>query len=317
MIEPTFMHTEFDTSDTEEAHDYLRRTYADHRPRLSGDPHGFRFHGVTTQTDLFGVELLTHTMGLRTVVEPYGSLLVPHVLTGDLRMVGPRHDMRIAPGEQLLIPHDSRMAVQWNEGVSLGILRIDPAAVSRYAMDTLGIVPRFDLTAPVSAAHSRYWRSVVRHVTRDVFCNPAVAASPLVRTEVFRLLAATLLDTFGLASAAAPEPAELLPSAVRRAREFIDEHARSDLDVADIAAAAGVSSRALQAAFRRHLDTTPLGYLRHVRLQGAHLDLCSADPKLGDTVAGIATAWGFAHLGRFAAAYRQHYGRSPRATLNG
>jgi AraC-like DNA-binding protein len=314
MAEPAFTRTEFDTTDTEMAHDYLSRIYAEHLPRLSGDRDQFRFRGITTGTDRYGVELLTHTMGLRTVVEPYGSLLVPHVLSGNLRVIGSRRELSAAPGQEFLIPHDARLAVQWSDSVSLGILRIDPDAVRKYAIDTFGVAPRFDLAAPVSAEHARYWRSVVRHVTRDVFANPAAAASPLVRTEVFHLLAATLLDTFGLA-AEVPEPTGPLPSAVRRAQEFIEAHARTDVEVTDIAAAAGVSPRVLQAAFRRHLDITPLGYLRQVRLHGAHLDLRSADPKLGDTVAGIATAWGFTHLGRFAAAYRERYGNSPRVTL--
>jgi transcriptional regulator GlxA family with amidase domain len=84
--------------------------------------------------------------------------------------------------------------------------------------------------------------------------------------------------------------------------------------VADIADAVRVTPRAVQYMFRRHLDITPLQYLRRLRLHCAHQDLLAADPTI-DTVAGIAARWGFAHTGRFAALYRQTYGQSPHTTL--
>ena len=105
------------------------------------------------------------------------------------------------------------------------------------------------------------------------------------------------------------------PAPLRRAVEYIDHHAREDVTISEVAAAARVGPRALQTAFRRHRDQTPLEYLRHVRIEGAHVDLRAADPTLGGTVGGIAGRWGFKNLGRFAADYRHRYGRPPKATL--
>jgi transcriptional regulator GlxA family with amidase domain len=68
--------------------------------------------------------------------------------------------------------------------------------------------------------------------------------------------------------------------------------------------------------FRRHLDCTPMQYVRTVRLNHAHRDL-QAGNRMTVTVAGIARRWGFAHTGRFAASYRSAYGQSPHATLRG
>ncbi|WP_308405175.1 helix-turn-helix transcriptional regulator [Streptomyces sp. B93] len=96
----------------------------------------------------------------------------------------------------------------------------------------------------------------------------------------------------------------------------MDDHADQPLTVAEIAAAAHVTVRALQYAFRRHLGTTPLAYLRRTRLAHAHRDLQAADPLGGATVADIAARWGFAHPGRFAALYRDAYGTSPSHTLH-
>ncbi|MEV8098257.1 helix-turn-helix domain-containing protein [Kitasatospora sp. NPDC085879] len=102
------------------------------------------------------------------------------------------------------------------------------------------------------------------------------------------------------------------PDTVRRA--FMQSHAAEDVVLADIAAAAYVTSRALQYAFRRHRDTTPLTHPRRVRPDAAHRDLVAADP-VTTTVTEIAARWGFGHSGRLAAFYREVYRAAPRTTL--
>lgn len=82
----------------------------------------------------------------------------------------------------------------------------------------------------------------------------------------------------------------------------------------DSAAAAGVGVRGSQAAFRRHLDTTPLGHLRRVHLDHAHYDLAIADPAI-TTVGAVAARWGFANHSRFTAHYHAAYGVLPSTTL--
>jgi AraC-like DNA-binding protein len=99
-----------------------------------------------------------------------------------------------------------------------------------------------------------------------------------------------------------------------RAAAFIEERARDDISVADIAAATFVTVRAVQLAFRQHLDTTPLTYLRQVRLEHAHDELLSADPDR-TTVTAVAAGWHFTNASRFAAYYRAAYGVPPAYTL--
>jgi transcriptional regulator GlxA family with amidase domain len=77
-----------------------------------------------------------------------------------------------------------------------------------------------------------------------------------------------------------------------------------------------VSPRALQAGFRRDLATTPMTYLRRVRLLRARQALDAAD-RDSTTVRAVAVSLGILHLGRFAAAYRDAFGESPSNTLAG
>ena len=171
---------------------------------------------------------------------------------------------------------------------------------------------------PVSAAAVLHWESTVEYAAA-VLNNSEAAASPLLRGTTARTLAAAALTAFPNTTweddAAAREHTKPAPSAVRLAVAYIEAHAGEDLSLLDIARAASITPRALQYAFRRNLDITPLGYLRRVRLHQAHIDLLNADPTRGDTVASIAMRWGFLHQGNFAAAYRNVYATTPRQTL--
>ena len=105
-----------------------------------------------------------------------------------------------------------------------------------------------------------------------------------------------------------------MPPILRNAIAFIQENADADIGLDDIAAAVNVSPRSVQYAFRRNLGTTPLEYLRRVRLDRAHRDLKAADPA-NDTVTAIAGRWGFSHAGRFSLAYKAAFGTAPSDTL--
>ncbi|MDG3013837.1 helix-turn-helix transcriptional regulator [Speluncibacter jeojiensis] len=133
-----------------------------------------------------------------------------------------------------------------------------------------------------------------------------------------RLLAATALEVFPnpLVSAGRPhDSVDATAVTVRRATAFIDANAHRDIGVAQIAAAAYVSPRAVQLAFRRKLDTTPTAYLRRVRLERARQQLLATDPGAYGAIGAIGARWGFARPGRFAALYRQEYGELPSDTL--
>ncbi len=103
--------------------------------------------------------------------------------------------------------------------------------------------------------------------------------------------------------------------AVRAACDHIERNLATDLSVAAIADAAGVSVRTLQHQFSEDLDQTITGYVRNRRLERVRAELADAAPGAGVTVTAVASRWGFAHLGRFAVTYRERFGESPSVTL--
>lgn len=103
----------------------------------------------------------------------------------------------------------------------------------------------------------------------------------------------------------------LSPRHIRAAVDFIHAHAQHSISVEDIAAAARTSVRTLQAGFAAFRATTPMAYLRQVRLEGVRAELLqSADASIAE----VAGRWRFTHLGLFARAYREAFGELPSQT---
>jgi AraC-like DNA-binding protein len=168
---------------------------------------------------------------------------------------------------------------------------------------------------PVSPGATRQLRSMIAYLYDHVLADPAMAEAPLVVSNVSQHVAACVLSAFphnALLEPSARDSRDAHPATVRRAIAYIDAHAGEPVTLADIAAAVGTTARAVQAGFCRHLGTTPMGYLRWVRLDGAHRDLQAADPTSGATVAAIAARWGFRPMGRFTSFYQEQYGALPQ-----
>lgn len=210
----------------------------------------------------------------------------------------------------------------FSDDAAATVLLLDPAVVAGVATGLpRGQAPlpiRFTSFSPVDDAAAHMWKSTLRYV-RDTLLSDEALATPLVVGHASRLLAAVTLAAFPNTAAAGPSPHDRIdhkPVLLRRAMEFMDANATNDIALADVAEAIHVTPRAVQYMFRHHLDTTPLQYLRRLRLHYAHQQLLAAD-RGSDTVTDIAARWGFAHTGRFAVLYRQTYGQSPHTTLRG
>jgi AraC-like DNA-binding protein len=103
------------------------------------------------------------------------------------------------------------------------------------------------------------------------------------------------------------------PSYVRRAAEYLSAHAAEPIKMADLANELDVSVRSIQAGFKAFYGCPVTAFLRERRLELARERLLCATP--GTTVAEIAFACGFEHVGRFSGHYRARFGEPPSATL--
>ena len=159
-------------------------------------------------------------------------------------------------------------------------------------------------------------QQALRMLTAELTDPATPAKSPLVSKYLSRLVVSGLLlgHPHDLWEELTRPAGFQGPRAIRAAMAAIEERPTAIVTVGDIAAAAGLSVRALDDGFRRHVGVSPMRYLRQVRLERAHAELLQSDADQ-TTATFVAQNWGFDHYGRFAAEYRQRFGCSPSETL--
>jgi AraC-like DNA-binding protein len=314
---------EFTTTDTDLTIHYINTAYQTKltRLRVGSARDGDIFRHSRADGGYFALDDMWWPVALSFRQTPLNSLIIIHVDAGKLGRECGTDDDRFLAGDIFVDADPDLPATMRVFDVDLRLVRLDLPMLTQVAATSPARAPRpirFTSYQPVSPAAAQHWCRTVAYL-REVLTNEQAATQPLILGNASQLLAATVLTTFpntALTDPTAQDRRDATSATVRRAIAFIEERAQSDISVADIAAAANVSIRAVQFAFRRHLDTTPVAYLRAVRLDRAHHDLLTANPSRGDTVTTIAARWGFYHHSRFAARYRHTYGVTPRHTLH-
>lgn len=246
--------------------------------------------------------------------------LVLVVLNGEGAFIRSREQLHFARGDVVLLPSGEPFKADMRD-FAYSLVRIPRHFLMAFAEEHLGPTAgtlRIESIAPRSRSAGARWSRTAAFICGQLLDDQDGAISPILAQEMARMGAATVLEVFpstAMTSAYTPDPAWVPPATVRRATAFVHANAARPISVAEIAASAGVTPRALQYAFRRHYETTVTGYLRQVRLEQAHRELRDGDPAAGATVGATARRWGWASPGGFASAYRRQYGVTPSLTL--
>jgi transcriptional regulator GlxA family with amidase domain len=103
------------------------------------------------------------------------------------------------------------------------------------------------------------------------------------------------------------------PRSVHRAINFMTQLIGEPISLNDIAAASQVPERTLLQAFKVFEGTSPMQFLRGLRLENARQYLSGRGGAR--CVAEAAARAGFSHSGRFAQYYEERFGENPSATL--
>jgi AraC-like DNA-binding protein len=239
---------------------------------------------------------------------------------GAMRATHRGQTLDVAAGHGAVYHPNGSVHVRTSHDFDAYAIRIDRDTL-RTALETLlehpvNDAPDLDLDLDLTRGAGASWSMLVAALTLGSARRDTLFSQPLMAAPLQDALITGLLHVAGhrwRAELERPVPS-WAPQPVARAMQLMRDQPGFPHTPTTLAAAAGISVRALHHGFRRHLDSTPMNYLRQLRLQCAHDELTTNDAR-DTTVNQIALRWGFPHQSRFAQIYQSRYGQPPSTTL--
>lgn len=305
--------------DVDEASARLSGVYNTNRLRLAGSAKDFRMRLRRSQLGRLG--LATLSFGTEVDIEQAGDrpfVLITtqisgfsQVTTPDGTAEGGRGFVVIDSAGQPVSKRFSGDSERCNVRIDQAVIDAKCAALLDRPLDRpLRFLP-FEANGGLAR---RRWIGMLQMLLGYVGGPQQAYVEPIIHNLEEAVLLHLLLEHQHTYSDALRNPCgSLAPRHVKRAEDYIRSHARDALTLESIAAAVGCSVRSLSEGFRQARGTTPMNFLRQVRLEGVRADLASDLAIKG--VSELALGWGFNHLGRFASDYRRRFGESPSDTL--
>lgn len=312
----------FVTTDPSECRDYIWRVTGTHRWAMERASRLVHFSHYERALGRVSVNVTDSVCTSGFQVRKDGSASsysFQFLIEGHCELDGPFGRCSVDPGEAFILGPDQVTRETWGDRCVQYIVRVEREFMERIAANEL----HRDLRAPLvfkPVGRDPGIRPWLNQIASTVRIDPDACRGVLADRRVVRSIEQTLVMMFltGFEHSETPElnrpRSGSAPYYVRRAEEYIRAHARDDLTVEGIAAAAGVSPRSIFYGFKRWRETSPMAHLRTVRLDLAREALVRAG-RDGGTVSQAAVNAGFTNFSQFSKLYKARYGETPSTTL--
>jgi AraC-like DNA-binding protein len=233
-------------------------------------------------------------------------------LGGGGRVSAWNREFEVTPQLTAILPPGSRFEAEYGAGYAHLVVQIDEDALARthHAWDDDLKPARLHLCQAMDANKLRRLRRLALGLA-DQFDDPRRRNDIAIVELQQALVSSFLFDN--LHRGELVEVPRAGSDLAGRLRDYLEAHWREPLTVEALAAACGVSVRSVFLQFSDRFDTTPMAYLRDLRLDKARELLSDVEGQL--SVIDAALRCGFASFGHFARRYRERFGELPSDTL--
>ncbi len=316
----------FETRTSADACDYLS-DYTENRTRLQLTERFRSFAHYQSRLDRTKLEYFRFESNV-----PH-DIVTTHYLDSELLLYVPcRGTMHFAqggrwtavePGQIALIAADGRERnKRLSETCEALLFMIDRDTIGQTLKTAYGIEPdRAVRFAPLlvgdladAPALWNFIRMVLWDINAPSSCFAEKATAGAAERTLMLMLAQNFMDDID--AYRRRSDASILPSYLRAAERYVRRSLSEPIAVEDLAEAAGVSVRTLYYGFQGFLGTTPMKFLKRMRLHAARDDLAAA-ARTGRTVTQIALDCGYQSLSSFSRDYRAQFGESASETMRG
>jgi len=307
-------------SDTDKVRENVSRVFKPHelQPSQSGEGVSACMHHVSRgRLSLNRLEYSTDVIIDPGRLERFYLIQIPMAGNAEVRCGNHRFDS--TPQVASLLSPQLPVEMRWQGGAPQLAIRIDSDDMAHHCRQHLAQhpehLPAFDPRLDLGSTGGAYFLQLLGVLLGAMADEQHPIHQPLVLRQFESALLNALL--YGVQHDVQQQLHErntksVSPYFVKRTEEYIRNHLHEPLSIECLAEQAGVSVRTLYAGFRNFRNTSPMAYLRDLRLERVHQELAQEQQS---SVTEVAFKWGFAHLGRFAQEYKRRYGELPSATL--
>lgn len=307
----------FRSSDLDDAHERIAKNISPHHIHVMGDSDqldvnfcGVHLEDITLLKVGYGAKVEVSPESeeyyfLQTTIEGCGEVIQgkEHCSTraGDTVVVSPSTAYRMR-----LEQHCTRLAIGFRAN-----------ALRDRLSQLLCTEVKSDLRFDFSIGNNEIWNSTLQFVIQQLASAPKLFDSPTTRKVYSDLLLSTLLEIqhHNYAQSEFDKPDMMVSSEVKKAIEYIQQHVKTPISVADLADHCNVSSRTLQRNFVKHMNQTPSVYIRNEKLSAIHRQLRQTNPIEKGIITRILLDYGVMDFGRFSRYYFKKFGCTPSETL--
>lgn len=242
-------------------------------------------------------------------------------LRGEAQVRVGRQEIQCNANRAFMISPNVDVDMHFGQGCEQLIVRVGRVDLERQLEKQLGrniVAPlEFAPAVPLTTSSAGEITNLLRFMTSSLAERNGICSSDIARSHMASLLMSgllTCLDHNYREELANGGRRSAKPAYVSRAQEFLKQNVSQPIGPEDVASAVRVSTRALFVGFKTYLNTTPMRYLKDLRLDLVRETLLSLEPH-GASITSVAMDYGFHHLGHFCAAYKERFGEQPRETV--
>lgn len=298
----------FESTDVDETREMISRVMQPHDLVPVGSMTNLRAHMDFLRLPGMGIGAIKFGH-MRVNVEAIdGYHLILCCLSGSARIQADNGEaIDIDPRRGYYLPAGAPLRGEFSADCEQFVMRVD---AETWRTQTGASSSRLNSVIDLSNPKLQPWLVTIR----DLLAVPATIGFIQAHDSVARSYEQLLLHLLIAGQGMKDAPGKgVAPAVVTRAERYLKENSEEPLRLEDIAQAIGVPARTLLLSFQRFRGTSPMRYLRDLRLDRARALL--AQGVGGTSVTNVALDCGFTHFGRFSQYYGQRYGEAPSETL--
>lgn len=257
---------------------------------------------------------------IRNTLDP-DVVLLHLILCGSAEFRLGQRRQEVSPGQIVLLETNDKSSKRWRAPTQLVIVRISRRVLLKVAREEFDLKGDAEIELGglrvIDPEHTPTLWNFILMICRDLGAEKPALDSPaggLTERALYLLLLNAISDSF-----AAPRPDEAkstsAPYYIRRVEQHIHQFAREFITMDDLVEVSGVSARSIYSGFRKFRATTPMSYLKSVRLDLARSTLLRRSGEGPVSVTEAALSAGYTNMSQFSRDYRLKFREPPSKTL--